>query len=40
VVTSALIGASRIAQIDDAIGAAGQSRFTAEELRAIDGNVA
>jgi L-glyceraldehyde 3-phosphate reductase len=40
VVTSALIGASRIAQIDDAIGALAQPRFSSEELRAIDGIVA
>lgn len=40
VVTSALIGASRIAHIDDAIGALTQSALTAEELRAIDGIVA
>jgi len=39
VVTSALIGASRISQIDDAIGALAQPRFSAEELRAIDGIV-
>ena len=38
-VTSALIGASRIAHIDDAIGALAQTRFTPEELRAIDGVV-
>src|SRR5690242_20404230 len=36
VVTSALIGASRIAQIDDAIGALGKRAFSAEELAAID----
>ena len=39
-VTSALIGASRIGQIDDAIGALANRRFTAEELAAIDGIVA
>ncbi|HEX4560501.1 MAG TPA: L-glyceraldehyde 3-phosphate reductase [Gemmatimonadales bacterium] len=36
VVTSALIGASRISQIDDAIGALAGRTFTAEELGAID----
>jgi len=35
-VTSALIGASRVAQIDDAIGALANRRFTAEELKTID----
>ena len=35
-VTSALIGASRIAQIDDAVGALANRRFTDEELRTID----
>jgi L-glyceraldehyde 3-phosphate reductase len=36
VVTSALIGASRISQIDDAIGALAGRTFRAEELGAID----
>ena len=35
-VTSALVGASRIAQIDDAIGALANRSFTAEELETID----
>jgi len=35
-VTSALIGASRVAQIDDAVGALANRRFSAEELQAID----
>ena len=39
VVTSALIGASRVAHIDDAIGALAQRTFSADELRAIDGIV-
>ena len=34
--TSALIGASRISQIDDAVGALQNLAFTAEELQAID----
>ncbi len=38
--TSALIGASRVAQIDDAVGALKNLRFTAEELRAIDAILA
>jgi L-glyceraldehyde 3-phosphate reductase len=36
VVTSALIGASRIAQIDDAIGALSKRAFGPDELSAID----
>lgn len=36
VVTSALIGASRVGQIDDAIGALAQRTFSPEELAAID----
>jgi L-glyceraldehyde 3-phosphate reductase len=35
-VTSALIGASRVAQIDDAVGALANRRFSADELQAID----
>jgi L-glyceraldehyde 3-phosphate reductase len=35
-VTSALIGASRIAQIDDAVGALQNLEFTAEELTSIE----
>lgn len=36
VVTSALIGASRVEQIDDAVGALTQLDFTSHELQAID----
>jgi L-glyceraldehyde 3-phosphate reductase len=35
-VTSALIGASSVAQLDENLDAAGRSRFTPEELAAID----
>jgi L-glyceraldehyde 3-phosphate reductase len=35
-VTSALIGASRVAQIDDAVGALANRHFNADELQAID----
>jgi L-glyceraldehyde 3-phosphate reductase len=35
-VTSALIGASRVAQIEDAVGALANRRFSADELQAID----
>ena len=35
-VTSALIGASRVAQIDDAVGALANRRFSPDELQAID----
>jgi L-glyceraldehyde 3-phosphate reductase len=35
-VTSALIGASSVAQLDENLDAAGRSSFTAEELAAID----
>ncbi len=35
-VTSALIGASKVSQIDDALGAIERTDFTAEELQAID----
>ena len=38
--TSALIGASRIAQIEDAVGALGNLAFSAEELAAIEGILA
>ena len=38
-VTSALIGASRVAQIEDAAGALKNLRFTADELLAIDAVV-
>ena len=38
-VTSALIGASRVAQIEDAAGALKSLRFTADELLAIDAVV-
>jgi L-glyceraldehyde 3-phosphate reductase len=36
VMTSALIGASRVAQIDDAVGALQNLSFTAQELQTID----
>lgn len=39
-VTSALIGASKTSQIDDALGALEQLDFTAEELQAIDAALA
>jgi L-glyceraldehyde 3-phosphate reductase len=39
-VTSALIGASRVAQIEDAVGALTNPTFTAEELDAIDAILA
>ena len=35
-VTSALIGASRVTQIDDAVGALANRHFSADELQAID----
>jgi L-glyceraldehyde 3-phosphate reductase len=35
-VTSALMGASRWSQVEDAIGALDNTRFTAEELALID----
>jgi L-glyceraldehyde 3-phosphate reductase len=35
-VTSALIGASRVGQIEDAVGALAARPFTAEELAAIE----
>jgi L-glyceraldehyde 3-phosphate reductase len=35
-VTSVLIGASRVAQIDDNLGALKNTSFTSEELTAID----
>jgi L-glyceraldehyde 3-phosphate reductase len=38
-VTSALIGASSIAQLEENLAAAGHSAFTAEELDAIDGDA-
>ena len=34
--TSALIGASRVAQIDDAVGALGNLAFSSEELASIE----
>lgn len=34
--TSALIGASRVAQIEDAVGALNNLTLTAEELQAIE----
>ena len=36
-VTSALIGARNVAQLDDSLGALTNLAFTAEELRKIDG---
>src|SRR5882672_9656491 len=39
-VTSALIGASRVAQIDDAVGALANRRFSAEELEKIEAILA
>ena len=38
-VTSALIGASSVAQLEENLAAAGHSDFTAEELAAIDGHA-
>jgi len=38
--TSVLIGASRVAQIDDAVGALANLQFTSEELRTIDAILA
>ena len=35
-VTSALIGASSVAQLEENLAAAGRPRFTADELAAID----
>ena len=35
-ITSALVGASRVAQIEDAVGALAKRRFTPDELQAID----
>ena len=34
--TSVLIGASRVAQIDDAVGALANLQFSSEELKTID----
>jgi L-glyceraldehyde 3-phosphate reductase len=39
-VTSALVGASRPAQVEDAVGALANLRFTPEELERIDGMLA
>ncbi len=39
-VTSAVIGASRVGQIDDAVNALQNASFTAEELKKIDGILA
>jgi len=36
VVTSALIGASRVSQVDDCVGATRNLNFTAEELALIE----
>ena len=38
--TSVLIGASRVAQIDDAIAALANLQFTLEELKTIDAILA
>ena len=38
--TSALIGASRVSQIDDAVGAINQLEFAADELKSIDAILA
>ena len=38
-VTSALIGASSVAQLEENLAAAGRSSFTAAELAAIDGHA-
>jgi L-glyceraldehyde 3-phosphate reductase len=35
-VTSALIGASSVAQLEDSLGALGRLEFSAEELEAIE----
>ncbi|MNY62358.1 L-glyceraldehyde 3-phosphate reductase [compost metagenome] len=35
-VTSALIGASKVSQIEDAVGALSNSEFTSDELKLID----
>jgi len=39
-VTSALIGASKVSQIQDCVKAAGAAAFSAEELQTIDGLLA
>jgi L-glyceraldehyde 3-phosphate reductase len=39
-VTSALVGASKVAQVDDNVGALKNLKFTAEELQKIDGVLA
>jgi L-glyceraldehyde 3-phosphate reductase len=39
-VTSALIGASKVAQIEDAVGSLEGTKLAAEELRQIDGILA
>jgi L-glyceraldehyde 3-phosphate reductase len=36
-VTSALIGASRVAQVEELVGAIGKEKFSADELKTIDG---
>ncbi len=38
-VTSAVIGASSVGQLEDNLGAVGHSAFTAEELAAIDSHA-
>ena len=35
-VTSVLVGASRVAQLEDSIGCLGQMRFDEQELRTVD----
>ena len=39
-VTSALVGTSKVSQVDDNVAALKNLKFTAEELRAIDGALA
>lgn len=36
-VTSTLVGASRLSQLDDSLGAVGNTEFSADELRRLDG---
>ena len=36
VVTSSLIGASKVAHVDEAVAAAGNTRFSKDELAAIE----
>jgi L-glyceraldehyde 3-phosphate reductase len=39
-VTTALVGTSKVSQVDDNIGALKNLKFSAEELRKIDGILA